>query len=354
MASAAPRLPRRSALLLWLVAATVAAVLLAITGYEAVAFDWHPAREEPAGFTAWHWLRMGTMLGLGALLVGTLVAAGQETPEAGAPLAPPLRLFAWSVAMAATAATVLFVADPAAFHALAAEDGAIEWLSALLLFAASALMLGRFRQFWRRPADAPGRRLHLLAALGLAGLFFLMAMEEISWFQRVIGFETPAGVAEKNWQGEFNLHNFQTDITELGLYAGTGLFLVLLPLMRETVGDWRVLEPVRGLLPDRAVAAASAPMLLFTYGHWNLLPVQLAFWAGLSACAAFAVRAAGKQRGGEALLFATLVLLLAVGQAVFLLLGDRSVAIYDGTEYRELFIALGLAVYGWQQWRSRG
>lgn len=159
-------------------------------------------------------------------------------------------------------------------------------------------------------------------------------------------------MAERNWQGEFNFHNFQTDLTELGLYAGTGLFLLLLSLMRETVGGWRPLAPVHALLPDRTAAAASAPMLLFTYGHWNLLPVQLAFWIGFGVCAVFAARAMRKGWRGEAWLFVALTILLAAGQTIFLLFGERSIEIYDSTEYREWLIALGLAVYGWRQWRA--
>lgn len=348
---AAPALPRRSALLLWLVAVTVAAVLVGWIAYEAAAFDWHPAREEPAGFTPWHWARMWTAFALGVLVVGTLVAAGEGTTEPARPLGPMIRGLGWVVASAAAAAIMLFLADPAAFHRLTVEDGAIEWSSALLLFVGCGFLL---LALWRQALQdkGAGRWLHLAGIAGFAALFFLMAMEEISWFQRVIGFETPASMIERNWQGEFNLHNFQTDLTELGLYTGTGIFLVLLPLMRETVGGWRVIAPVCTLLPDRAVAAASAPMLLFTYGHWNLLPVQLAFWAGLAACAVFALRAARQGWSGEARLFGALTVLLLTGQAVFLFLGDRSVAIYDSTEYREWFIALGLAVYGRRQWRE--
>lgn len=33
--------------------------------------------------------------------------------------------------------------------------------------------------------------------------------EEINWGQRIIGFETPAFLANPNIQGEFNLHNIR-------------------------------------------------------------------------------------------------------------------------------------------------
>lgn len=47
---------------------------------------------------------------------------------------------------------------------------------------------------------------YMLAAIG----FFVIAGEEISWAQRIIGFETPEEIAANNTQFEFNLHNNRT------------------------------------------------------------------------------------------------------------------------------------------------
>ena len=46
-----------------------------------------------------------------------------------------------------------------------------------------------------------------LIYLGLAALFFFGAGEEISWGQRILGFETPETLSQINRQEEFNLHN---------------------------------------------------------------------------------------------------------------------------------------------------
>jgi hypothetical protein len=43
--------------------------------------------------------------------------------------------------------------------------------------------------------------------LGFAILFFVAFGEEISWGQRVLGFQTPAVLNELNRQGEINIHN---------------------------------------------------------------------------------------------------------------------------------------------------
>lgn len=343
--------PRSAMQGIWLAAGLTIVVLLGIMTYEELASGWHPAREEPPVFDSWHWLRILTSLGLGGLLVGTLIVA-QENAEPITPLNPGWRLAAWAILGMAGLFTAILIIDPALFHEWSIEDRALEWVTVWLLFAASATFVSKFWRVSRNRFAISRPRLQLFAAAGFAGLFFLMAMEEVSWFQRQIGFETPASMAEHNWQGEFNLHNFQTDITELGLYAGTGFFLLLLPLVRETIGGNWLVAPFRDLLPDRTVAAVSAPMLVFTYGHWNLLPVQLAFWIGLLACLYWSLRAMRRGWRAEAILFGGLAAGLALGQTLFLMLGYRMVEIFDATEFREFFLALGLAVYAWRQWHG--
>ena len=41
----------------------------------------------------------------------------------------------------------------------------------------------------------------------LAILFFLFGMEEMSWGQRIIGWETPGNLSNLNYQNEYNFHN---------------------------------------------------------------------------------------------------------------------------------------------------
>lgn len=319
-------------LALW--SAALALFVLGAMGWEQLSLGWHFAREEAPGTSPWHWLRgvATALLSLG--LVASLAGVGR----AGETVGPRTRLLAWLIAALALGLTALLLVSPAGYQSLGAEDSAIEWLSALLLFAASLFSALHFRA---------GRGwIERLAAAGFALVFFVMAMEEVSWFQRQIGFATPEGIAERNWQGEFNLHNFQTDLTELALYTATGLFLMLLPLAREVLGAR--LDPLRRLLPDRSVAALSAPMLVFTYSHWNLLPIQAAFWIGLGVCLVFARRS----REAETVLWAALAATIALGQLLHLLFGHAMVAIYDASEFRELFFCFGLAAYAWRQWRA--
>lgn len=321
---------------------------LGVMAYEQLALGWPVAREEAPLHTGWHWLRRGINGALCAMLVFALARSGLHRDT----LTPRARKLAWLVAALTIAATVLLLVSPAAYARVGAEDGAIEWLSALFLFAAAGAMALRFLDLRRGDPAAPFRRLHLFGAAGFALLFLLMGGEEVSWFQRQIGFATPEGVAARNWQGEFNLHNFQTDLTELLLYAGTGLFLTFLPLVRESeIARWPIVRPVAAFLPDRTAAAISAPMLVFTYSHWTLLPVQAAFWIGLFACATFAFGAADAR---ERLLWSALAFWVALGQLLHLLVGDTMLMMFDSSEYRELFLSLGLFAYAWRQWHTAG
>jgi hypothetical protein len=85
------------------------------------------------------------------------------------------------------------------------EDGVIEWLGALALLAASALFLLAFLRSRRQSEYGRVKRLALFL---LAVAFFFGAGEELSWGQRILGLETPAGLLDANRQDEINVHNF--------------------------------------------------------------------------------------------------------------------------------------------------
>lgn len=64
--------------------------------------------------------------------------------------------------------------------------------------------------------------------------FFIMSMEEISWGQRLLTFETPEYFLEQNSQFELNVHNLKPiqNILHM-LYAAVGLaFGVVLPIFK--------------------------------------------------------------------------------------------------------------------------
>ena len=82
------------------------------------------------------------------------------------------------------------------------EDGLFEYLTAVGFLLASVLCL-----LSSRASRFLDNHLVSVGFLAAGVLFFLVFGEEISWGQRIIGFETPAGIA--NRQGELTLHNLE-------------------------------------------------------------------------------------------------------------------------------------------------
>lgn len=84
------------------------------------------------------------------------------------------------------------------------EDGIVEWMQFLVF--ASLAFLFVFVAYDRLAQD---RRIGLQVAgmVTLAAAFAFAALEEISWFQRVLGMATPEFFSRHNRQEETNLHN---------------------------------------------------------------------------------------------------------------------------------------------------
>jgi hypothetical protein len=346
--------------LAWLVGGrgrAVGALLLVLMAGQ-LGFAWYEhalglplVREEAPGFATYQLFQTAFAVCVSALLVVALVAArARPSPIDVEPMRPVERLAGIASLALAAAATVLFLADPAAFHAFAQEDRPLEWASALLLLVAGGVLLVHALRHRR---DVLG----LGVAAGIALVLVVIAMEEISWGQRLLGFATPESLAEVNWQSEFNFHNVQTDLSETAYYFGAGVFLILVPLLRDLVPLPLASHPLLPLAPSRSVALVSAPVAIFNYGHWNLLPVQLSIL--LAFCALFAWARAAARRGDrkEQALFLAAAAAVLAGQTLFLAFGSAMSDLPDATEYKEFFIALGFAWYAatvaFSQWRGR-
>ena len=89
------------------------------------------------------------------------------------------------------------------------EDGPFENLSALCFFLTSATFLAAYVRDRAGNAWGAFRLRKNVFLLFLAALFFFGAGEEISWGQRMIGFDTPEVVRELNIQQETNIHNLK-------------------------------------------------------------------------------------------------------------------------------------------------
>ena len=84
---------------------------------------------------------------------------------------------------------------------------------------------------------------------------------------------------------------------------------------------------------------------MFNFGMWNVIPQQMTMFIAVGIMLLWA--SAGFRRGdrGEAMLFGTLAVAVIAGQSVVLALGHRLPDIWDASEYKEMFIAVGLACF---------
>ena len=103
--------------------------------------------------------------------------------------------------------SVLLVFDVDTYRALMREDALVENSTAFLFFLTALLLLA----IVATGRGVPGRWLYILGALA----FVFATGEEISWGQRIFGFETPNYLRDINTQNEFNFHNIEGVVRKL-------------------------------------------------------------------------------------------------------------------------------------------
>jgi hypothetical protein len=151
----------------------------------------------------------------------------------------------------------LFVADRELYVRLTLEDHAIEWLTvAVLLLTAPLAFLA---------ARRTGRGFYVL--LGIAAL--LVAVEEVSWGQRLLGIESPDFFLRHSDQREINVHNVVqrwTGVT-MKIMGGValGLYGIALPLLDRIGRLPRILATGLLVIPPLALVPAFglATVLIF-------------------------------------------------------------------------------------------
>lgn len=282
----------------------------------------------------------------GLLLVAAVhVRSLTKQGNSGLPLARKAR---WSVGQSWLATGVLatnflfltlLALKPALFSMLALEGAFVEPLSALFFFLGAAI-LGW--QVYRSAFRAFPHKLLIITGLSsLALVFFVIAMEEVSWFQRVLAFETPEAFGS-NLQGEFNLHNFATKMFENAYYTGAFICLIGLPFLSATSAMPENIKGLEVFIGSSFTLCASSLLVAYNYHYWNSFSTQIPYFLTLLMLSSLALMGA-KSRFGIACL-AFLVALL-VTQAAFFLWGDRMNRLWDATEYKEFFIAFGFLLY---------
>jgi hypothetical protein len=161
-----------------------------------------------------------------------------------------------------------------AFVAFTIEDGPIENLQVAMLVI-TAILTGK---------EALGSRLsrrRLFTFITLA--FIVIALEEISWGQRLLGLETPAALINVNVQNETNIHNIGiiNQLQYVGYIGLSGLGVFSLYLRRRF--------PQKSFLaPKIASWFLIIPLLFYSYFlisptvfHWAEI-IEILFYGGIS------------------------------------------------------------------------
>ncbi len=244
--------------------------------------------------------------------------------------------------------------DPRVAARLGIEDGPVENISALLLLAAAVTFVAHGVQFLRRDGGY-GRAAALSFACAL--LLIVFAGEEISWGQRIFGVQPGEFMQQHNWQGEINLHNLQTDVFNIAFHYGAFVLLVLIPLFRSRIVTFLDAAPrlaalkffiapawiavpsfiLLGMLDSRFVFIIEKPWAAGLYLFSLALGVVLLLQR--------LVKSARLDTHVETGLLLLSLLLIAGGLLVSYIYAVDEQATNIISEYKELFITVGIFMY---------
>jgi hypothetical protein len=121
------------------------------------------------------------------------------------------------------------------------EDGFAETMQVVFYVSSLIMSLIAAFRYWRR-----GEKLMGVLYLGLSGALFFLIGEEISWGQRIFGWQTSEAFATANKQDETNLHNvYGVGSTFKWIQMLVGAYGTIVPLL---VWRWSRLQPYRDRL----------------------------------------------------------------------------------------------------------
>lgn len=163
------------------------------------------------------------------------------------------------------AAWIVLKSNPNFYYVALQEDQIPEWMTFWAFFIAGILFT---QAAYRQYADESRIPWFLLCV----GIFcFFVALEEISWGQRLFGYQPPAYFLQQNFQQEFNFHNVaDTDSRVLALKVVILGFGIVLPAV------WMI-PAIRRLCLKMAIVPPPiffAPAFLATYCLYEVYPWQ--------------------------------------------------------------------------------
>jgi hypothetical protein len=191
------------------------------------------------------------------------------------------------------------------------EDSVVEYATFAFLMMATVFASRSARLAWRHEMRIIAVLLGLLAAFTL-----LVELEEISYGQRIFGFETPPELAETNVQQEFNIHN--------DLRWGELTYIILPNLiMIYCLFGWAVLEGLRRAAP-RLLGQIRGADLIFIPWYVAVFFIPLAIYRSLE----------------------------LGGYPVDTCCDPGQFLVWQDQEPAEMFFALGFALFTWDRLRS--
>ena len=146
--------------------------------------------------------------------------------------------------------SALSVLNPDVYYQHVQEDQPLEWATFWGFMAAAVL-------FMRAAILQRERRQLPWFFAGLATFCVLVAMEEISWGQRLLGYSPPLYFLENNYQQELNLHNVMATSLrkQTARRAFSSLYGLLLPLLERIPAGHELLAKLKDhRTPCRACA----------------------------------------------------------------------------------------------------
>ncbi len=191
-------------------------------------------------------------------------------------------------------AALLFEYYPDLYYLAVQEDEYLEWATFWAFLIAAVLSIVAAVRQHRSGQGLPW----FLAGVALFCLF--VALEEISWGQRLLGYRPPVYFLDQNFQQEFNIHNVvDTQYRKLALKAVIVGYGVILPVLRLVPASGILLTrlgivaPPMGLLPTFL-----ATYILYTWYPWSHTGEWVELFLGLGFLYAALVATQHFQTGG--------------------------------------------------------
>ncbi len=239
--------------------------------------------------------------------------------------------------------SIASVFHPHWFARMTYEDGPIENLTFMCLLASTIMVIcARFAHLRTRT-----RRDRLLDAgfFLLALGFFVFAMEEVSWMQRLWNIAPPEFFRENNTQKEINLHNLASKWTATFYLFISFVFLILIPFLHERTRLFEAyFKRFTPLIGRHGTVLAAAMLAAFSSAFASVM-IQACFLLTF-----FILLLYLAERPGARLLAACIVA-YALTQMIYIY------SYYDFQkearigEFKELYIAIGYLAYALELWQ---